>query len=94
MWESGAILEYLVDTYDKENKLDGENTKDKWLVKQFLMFQMSGQGPYFGQMFWYNVFEPESIPSAKKRYADQTDRVLMVLDKCLEGKEYLVGGKW
>lgn len=43
LWESGAILEYLVETYDKEGKLKGETAKDNWLIKQYLHFQMSGQ---------------------------------------------------
>lgn len=43
LWESGAIVEYLVDTYDKEGKLKGETTNDNWLIKQYLHFQMSGQ---------------------------------------------------
>jgi glutathione S-transferase len=43
IWESGAILEYLVETYDKEGKLTVTDAKDKWLLKQYLHFQMSGQ---------------------------------------------------
>jgi glutathione S-transferase len=43
IWESGAILEYIVETYDKENKLNATTTADKWHLKQYLHFQMSGQ---------------------------------------------------
>lgn len=43
IWESGAIIEYLVETYDKEGKLKVTDIKDKWLLKQYLHFQMSGQ---------------------------------------------------
>lgn len=43
LWESGAILEYLVDTYDKEGKLTVADPKEKWQLKQYLHFQMSGQ---------------------------------------------------
>lgn len=43
LWESGAIVEYLVETYDKEGKLSVANTADKWHVRQYLQFQMSGQ---------------------------------------------------
>ena len=43
LWESGAIIEYLIDTYDKEGKLVVEDGNDKWLLKQYLYFQMSGQ---------------------------------------------------
>ncbi|KAG7145568.1 Glutathione S-transferase-like protein gedE like [Verticillium longisporum] len=53
----------------------------------------SGQGPYFGQAVWFAKYHPEDLPSAKERYVEQTVRVLSVLDKLLEGKEYLVGNK-
>jgi glutathione S-transferase len=49
LWESGAIIEYLVDTYDKKLSLSFDTSPEKYLVKQWLYFQMSGQGPYFGQ---------------------------------------------
>lgn len=51
------------------------------------------QGPYFGQHVWFRKFHPEDLPSAKKRYDEQTTRVFEVLNGILEGKEYLVGGK-
>lgn len=40
------------------------------------------------------MFHPEDVPSAKERYKEQAVRVVQVLDKILEGKEYLVGDKW
>lgn len=43
LWESGAIVEYLVDTYDKEGKLTFKDGPEKWYLKQYLNFQMSGQ---------------------------------------------------
>ena len=85
------MLEYIVETYDKENKLNGTTTDEKWQIKQYLHFQMSGQGPYFGQFIWFNVFHPESVPSAKERYENQVVRVIEVLESILNGKEYLVG---
>jgi len=93
LWESGAIIEYLVDTYDKEHKLTYTTFPEKYLVKQYLHFQMSGQGPYFGQAAWFSNFHPEKIPSAIKRYQEQTIRVVGVLDQALKGKQYLVGDK-
>ncbi|KAF4126592.1 glutathione S-transferase [Geosmithia morbida] len=92
IWESGAILEYIVETYDKENKVGATNTADKWALKQLLHFQMSGQGPYFGQAVWFQKFDKEA-PSATERYNEQLLRVLGVVDNLLEGKEYFVGGK-
>ncbi|KAK8051369.1 URE2 protein [Apiospora rasikravindrae] len=93
LWESGAIIEYLVDTYDKEKKLSFDTSPEKYHVKQFLIFQVSGQGPYYGQLVFFQYFHPEKVKSAIQRYEEQTLRVISVLDKCLEGKEYLVGGK-
>lgn len=93
LWESGAILEYLVDTYDKDNKISYTSFPEKYHTKQYLHFQMSGQGPYFGQTTWFRHFHPEQVESAKKRYDEQLVRVIGVLDKILTGKQYLVGDK-
>lgn len=57
------------------------------------MNQASGQGPYYGQLSWFQVFHPEKVESAIQRYEDQALRVLSVLDKALESKEYLVGNR-
>lgn len=95
LWESGAILEYLVETYDKERKISfTQGSQDYFLAKQWLHFQMSGQGPYFGQAVWFTRFHPEKLESAKERYVKEIRRVSGVLDKYLAGKEYLVGGKF
>jgi len=53
LWESGAILQYLVATYDKDHKISFEKgTKESYLADQWLFFQVSGQGPYYGQAAW------------------------------------------
>lgn len=52
LWESGAILQYLEDVYDKEKKLTYDTLNEKHLLNQYLHFQMSGQAPYFGQAGW------------------------------------------
>jgi glutathione S-transferase len=54
---------------------------------------MSGQGPYFGQAAWFTKFHSEQVKSAQDRYLDQIKRVVSVLDKHLQGKQYLVGDK-
>lgn len=94
LWESGAIIEYLVQTYDTTATLTYTSSPERFYVSQWLHFQMSGQGPYFGQAVWFTRFHEESLPSAKKRYHDQVKRVFYVLDKALEGKQWLVGNKW
>ncbi|KAJ6788635.1 hypothetical protein PWT90_10351 [Aphanocladium album] len=96
LWESGAILEYILETYDdKKHALSFERgTADYFAAKQWLHFQVSGQGPYFGQAVWFTKFHPERLPSAAERYVDEIRRVTGVVDKALEGKEYLVGGRY
>jgi glutathione S-transferase len=59
LWESGAILEYLVETYDKNNTVSfAAGTTQYFEAKQWLHYQMSGQGPYFGQAVWFTVYHP------------------------------------
>ena len=93
LWESGAIIQYLVENYDSEYKLRSKDAPDKYYENQYLMYQMSGQGPYFGQAAWFTAFHHEKLPSAQARYVNEIKRVTKVLDACLQGKEYLVGGK-
>lgn len=61
-----------------------------------LHFQMSGQGPYFGQLAWFKNYHPEKIQSAVDRYTKEIKRVCSVIDAHLKstGKEYLVGDKY
>ncbi|KAF8542847.1 glutathione S-transferase C-terminal-like protein [Trichophaea hybrida] len=90
IWESGAIILYLVEKYDTEKKLSFDSFESNALAKQYLMFQMSGQGPYFGQFAWFSLFHPEKVPSAIERYKNEVRRVLGVLNTILQGKKYLV----
>ncbi|PWY90668.1 glutathione S-transferase [Aspergillus heteromorphus CBS 117.55] len=95
LWESGAIIEYLVETYDKEHKISFQaGTPEYYHAKQYLYFQVSGQGPYFGQSIWFREFHPEKIASAQERYKNEALRVSGVLNGILKDREYLVGGKY
>ena len=94
--KSGAIIQYLIDTYDKENKLNYPDFPQKYEQKCWADFQMSGQGPYFGQKAWFTFFHSDKdITSAKDRYRNEIKRVVGVIDAHLKktGKEYLVGDK-
>lgn len=97
LWESGAIVEYLCEVYDKENELSyGDKSPEKWLTRQWLYFQVSGQGPYFGQKAWFSYFHPEkNLNSAIDRYSNEIKRVIGVLDAHLKrnGTGWLVGDK-
>jgi glutathione S-transferase len=67
------------------------------------MFQMSGQGPYYGQAVWFKRYHAERVPSAEERYVKEIKRLSGVLEDYLkkqkeEGKAgkdgpWLVGGK-
>ncbi|KAI9747185.1 MAG: glutathione S- transferase, nitrogen catabolite repression regulator [Lichina confinis] len=93
IWESNAIVEYLVDKYDRDSKLTYHTDVESYQIKQWLYFQASGQGPYFGQGAWFQHFHSERVQSAVDRYVNEIKRVLYVLNKALEGREYLVGEK-
>ena len=91
--ESDAILLYLVDKYDPEHKLSAATEADKYHQLQWLFFQSSGQGPYYGQAAWFTFYHPEKVPSAVERYKNEIKRVLGVLDGVLAKSEWLVAGK-
>ncbi|EKM50007.1 uncharacterized protein PHACADRAFT_264484 [Phanerochaete carnosa HHB-10118-sp] len=94
VWESNAIIQYVVDKYDKEHKLSiAPGTDEYYTQLQWLYFQASGQGPYFGQVGWFNLYHPEKVPSAVERYRNETKRVLGVLESVLLKQEWLVGGR-
>ncbi|KAF4210351.1 hypothetical protein CNMCM5878_004514 [Aspergillus fumigatiaffinis] len=93
LFESGAIVEYLVEHYDPENKLHYTETAAKYQTKAWLHFQASGQGPYYGQASWFARFHPERIPSAVERYGNEIRRVTGVLESILKTREWLVGDK-
>ena len=84
---------YLIEVYDTKKELTHTDFQQRHLQNQWLFFQVSGQGPYFGQAGWFNVLHHERIPSAIERYNNEIKRVLGVLDGALEGKQWLVGDK-
>lgn len=95
LWESGAILQYVIEQYDAEHRLSYEGVKERNLCSQWLHFQMSGQGPYYGQCGWFQHLHPEKIQSAIDRYANEIKRIISVLEGVLAAKEsqWLVGDK-
>ncbi|CAG9945841.1 unnamed protein product [Clonostachys rosea f. rosea IK726] len=95
LWESGAIIDYLIDVYDKEFKLHHPSGPEKYATWAWEHFQMSGQGPYFGQKAWFERYHAEKLPSAIERYRKEIKRVLGVVDSHLakQGTDYLTGNK-
>ncbi len=86
VFESGAILLYLA---EKTGRLLPKDPRRRSEAVQWLMFQMGGVGPMFGQYSHFAVYAKEKIPYAIQRYLDESLRLLRVLDKRLSVVEYL-----
>jgi glutathione S-transferase len=92
IWESGAIVEYLIDRYDTKHQFSfTPGTLESYNAKQWLFFQTTGQGPYFGQYTWFKKYHAEKIPSAIERYVKEVNRVSGMLDGylALQEKEHV-----
>ncbi|WP_375494469.1 glutathione binding-like protein [uncultured Nostoc sp.] len=88
VFESGAILIYLA---EKTGKLLPTEQKSRFQVLEWLMFQMAGVGPMFGQLNHFKRFAPEKLPYAIERYEKETLRIYSVLDKQLQDNEFICG---
>lgn len=93
IWESGAIVEYLIETYDKDHRLSYNTFPEQWQLKQWLFFQVSGQAPYYGQAGWFIRAHPEKVQSVIDRYVNEIHRVTGVLESVLKTREWLVGDR-
>lgn len=92
IWESGAIIEYLIERYDTQEprKLSfAPGSAEAQLARSFLYLQVSGQGPYYGQAYWFMNYHPEKVQSAIERYVNEAKRVTGVLDKWLSKQKEL-----
>jgi GSH-dependent disulfide-bond oxidoreductase len=85
LFESGAILMYLA---EKSGKLWPSDMRPRYAVIQWLMFQMGGIGPMFGQANYFFRLE-EKVPYAIERYHKEALRLYAVLEKALGQNEYL-----
>ena len=88
LFESGAILIYLA---AKTGRFLPTSERGKYEALQWLMFQMGGVGPMFGQTHHFLRFAPEPLPYAIKRYSTETARLYGVLDRRLGEAAYLAG---
>ena len=88
VFESGAVLIYLA---EKTGRLLAKDGAERMAALQWLMFQMGGVGPMFGQLGHFKMAAPEPNPYAEKRYTDESLRLLGVLDRHLSDAEYLAG---
>ena len=88
LFESGAILVYLA---GKTGKFLPASTKGKYEALQWLMWQMGGVGPMFGQAHHFLRAAPEQVPYGIKRYTDEAKRLYGVLDRRLAEAAYMAG---
>ena len=89
--ESGAILVYLA---GKTGKFLPQAVRGRYEVLQWLMFQMGGIGPMFGQVHHFLRAAKEPVPYAIERYTTETRRLYGVLDAHLATHEWLGGGEY
>ncbi|MGI3169366.1 glutathione S-transferase family protein [Pseudooceanicola sp. C21-150M6] len=90
IFESGAILVYLA---EKSGKFYGEDARKRNEILQWVMFQMGGVGPMFGQLGFFYKFAGAQIedPRPRERYIGEVKRLLGVLEGQMEGKDWLTG---
>ncbi|SDU19096.1 glutathione S-transferase N-terminal domain-containing protein [Stappia sp. ES.058] len=88
IFESGAILQYLGRKFGRFYPGD-ERARVK--VEEWLMWQMGGFGPMLGQNHHFRVYAPEKLPYAMDRYLNETHRLYGVLNKQLEGQDFVAG---
>ena len=86
LFESGAILVYLA---GKTGRFLPASDRGRYIALQWLMFQMGGVGPMFGQAHHFLRAAPEQVPYGIKRYTDETRRLYGVLDKRLGEASFL-----
>ena len=90
LWESGAILIYLA---NKSGKFFPEHHHDRYNTLQWLMFQMGGPGPMFGQFGFFHKFAGSEIEDKRpyERYQNESKRLLGVVNQQLQKTEYIAG---
>lgn len=88
LMETGAIMMYLA---EKTGQFLETTDRDKyWRTIEWLMWQMGGVGPMFGQVHHFTKYNPGKAPYAQERYEKEARRLYGVLDRRLEGREFIV----
>lgn len=90
LFESGAILIYLA---EKTGQLLPQDAAGRYECIQWLMFQMGGVGPMFGQLGFFHKFAGKDIedPRPRERYIAEAKRLLGVLEQRLDGRAWIMG---
>ena len=88
LFESGAILLYLA---EKTGRLLSPDLRLRATTLEWLFWQVAGLGPMAGQAGHFRIHAPEQVPYGIDRYTREVARLYGVLDRQLEGRDYLVG---
>ncbi|GAA7765824.1 MULTISPECIES: glutathione S-transferase N-terminal domain-containing protein [Cupriavidus] len=90
LWESGAILLYLA---EKTGKFMSADPALRYETIQWVMFQMGGIGPMFGQVGFFNRFAGKDFEDKRPRdrYVSESRRLLNVLNERLKGRQWIMG---
>lgn len=90
LWETGAMLIYLADKTGRFLPRDGA---PRYHAIQWLMWQMGGVGPMFGQVGYFHRYKGSEIedPRPRQRYYNEARRLLGVLDRQLQGRDWITG---
>jgi len=93
LFESGAILLYLA---EKTGKLLPQDPARRYEAIQWVFFQMAAIGPMFGQVGFFHKFAGRDIADKRplERYANESRRLLGVLDKRLSGRDWIMGADY
>ena len=93
LFESGAILVYLA---SKAGQFIPADTAGRFETLQWVMFQMGGIGPMFGQLGFFHRFAGKDYEDKRPRdrYVDESKRLLAVLDQRLEGRDWVMGDQY
>lgn len=88
LFESGAILTYLA---EKTGRFMPRELHARFEVLQWLYWQVGGLGPMAGQLSHFVNYAPKAVPYAHKRYANEYDRLIGVMERRLADREFLAG---
>ncbi len=88
VFESGAVLMYLA---EKTGLFMPQDLQGRYEVIKWLMFQISGIGPMFGQFGHFVMYAKEDVPYAKRRYRGEVERLMDVVEDRLGLNDYLAG---
>jgi GST-like protein len=93
LFESGAILLYLA---DKSGQLIPKDAAGRYETIQWLMFQMGGIGPMFGQVGFFHKFAGKEYEDKRPRdrYINESRRLLGVLEQRLQGRKWIMGDEY